>query len=298
MRALAGRALRRSGFATRFDINQIDATVAELSSRTGWLDRRVDGLEERERLLVEALENLKAQVGIDALTRWLRHATLNEHPLVSVVMPTKERPTQLERAIRSVIAQRYENWELLIDDDGERSAQPVVDSIADPRIVWQRNPGRGGAAARNHGLKSARGELIAYLDDDNIMDPEWLHAVVWAFEQRPEIDVLYGAHVVDDHLRRSGESSGALPRTFFNRWSRETLRQANLTDMSAIAHRAGLLGAWFDEDRGASEDWDLLLRLTAEKDPLPLPAIACYYTTDAPGRRGPTRRRSKATQRS
>ena len=57
---------------------------------------------------------------------------------------------------------------------------------------------------------------------------------------------------------------GAMPQTFLHEWSREALRRDNLADMGAIAHRAGLPGAWFDEALREMGDWDLLLRLTAE----------------------------------
>jgi hypothetical protein len=78
---------------------------------------------------------------------------------------------------------------------------------------------------------------------------------------------------------------------FLHAWNRERLRQYNLADTGAIAHRSGLAEARFDEQLTQAGDWDLLLRLTAESDPLVLPAIACYYTTDAPDRltAGPSR---------
>jgi hypothetical protein len=67
--------------------------------------------------------------------------------------------------------------------------------------------------------------------------------------------------------------------------------------MGAFAHRAGLPGAWFDEGLREMGDWDLLLRLTAEADPVVLPAVACYYTSDAPARLtgGPTNTADRAT---
>jgi hypothetical protein len=282
------KAAHRSGLVTQSDLRQLraglSAAVAELAPRVEWACTRLDGLEARERQHVQALEVFRNLTAIDAVTRWIKYAELSTTPLISVVMPTKDRPEQLARAIRSVLAQRYENWELLVHDSGDPGSREAVDAIGDRRIVWSRSPQPGNTAGRNHALHLARGELITYLDDDNIMDPDWLFAVVWAFEQRPDIDVLYGAHVVDDHLRASGESSGALPSTHFNQWSRDRLKQANLTDMSAIAHRAGLPEARFDDEVKVGEDWDLLLRLTTEKDPLMLPVIACYYTSDAPRR--------------
>ena len=80
-------------------------------------------------------------------------------------------------------------------------------------------------------------------------------------------------------------------------FDRAALSEGNLADMGAIAHRAGLEGAWFDEALREMGDWDLLLRLTANTEPLVLPVVSHYYTTDAPHRltHGPTHERDRAT---
>lgn len=96
--------------------------------------------------------------------------------------------------------------------------------------------------------------------------------------------MLYGAFIVDDTLRADGKSSGDLPRVFLHPWNRTALGDGNLADMGAIAHRAGLPEAQFDEDLVTMGDWDLLVKLTANRDPLVLPAVACHYSSDAPDR--------------
>ncbi len=305
LRTALGRRVRHLGGATQSDVNRLQAQLhthqaqlhthqAQLETqvpRLDWLAERVDALEKRERWHTREVEDLKNRAAIEAVSRFIRHAPVLERPLVSVVVPTLARPERLERAIASVRAQRYQNWELLVvEDGGDQSSRAVVDAIADQRISWSRIARGGAAAARNHALRSAHGELVAYLDDDNLMDPDWLHAVVWAFEQRPELDVVYGAWVVDDHLRLDQTAAGALPSMFFRPWDRELLHSGNLADVSAISHRRTLPGAWFDERLQMLEDWDLLVRLTEAKDALALPVIACYYTTDAPNRNssGPT----------
>jgi glycosyltransferase involved in cell wall biosynthesis len=255
--------------------------TAELSARLDWLGQRTDALEQREVSHTNAIADLNTTAAIEAVSRFVRHAELRAQPLVSVVVPTRDRPELLARAIESVREQRYENWELLVvDDGGQLNSRGVVEAAGDDRLSWSRIPASGLSATRNHALRAAKGELIAYLDDDDKMDPDWLHAVVWAFEQRPDVDVLYGAHVVENYLGAGGEPSRALPSTFLYRWSREALRQNNLTAVCAIAHRAGLAEAWFDEGLRRFSDWDLLVRLTVAKDPLVLPVVAFYYTID------------------
>lgn len=73
-------------------------------------------------------------------------------------------------------------------------------------------------------------------------------------------------------------------------YSREVLLKENLADISAVGHRAGLPAAPFDESLREMGDWDLLCALTADREPMVIPAIACLYSTDAPERlsNGPT----------
>jgi hypothetical protein len=300
-RRRVGRAVHRAGGATRADIRHLHLELEQLRSELARLrEGPEDSLAVLSRRLKAAtdraatLENLLA---IEAVARFVRHARLRTRPLVSVVLPTYDRPDRLRHAIDSVVAQRYARWELLVVDDGGRlDSEAVVAEIGDPRVRWLRIDHQGPCAARNAALSCARGELIAYLDDDNVMDANWLYAVVWAFEQRPDIALLYGAIVVDDLLRVNKRSSGNLPQAFLNPWSRDALRHGNVADMGAIAHRSGLPEARFDESLVTLGDWDLLVRLTAGRDPLVLPAIACYYTTDAPDRltAGPTQAADQA----
>jgi hypothetical protein len=73
-------------------------------------------------------------------------------------------------------------------------------------------------------------------------------------------------------------------------FDRQQLIQDNLADIGVIAHRSGLPEAHFDESLREMGDWDLLLRLTRSKPPLPLPVLACFYSTQEPDRltAGPT----------
>ena len=113
-----------------------------------------------------------------------------------------------------------------------------------------------------------------------ILHEEWLKSVVWGFTQRPETSVLYGAFIVDNPSRN--RKKDWLPKLYFRDYDHRGLARNNIADIGCIAHRAGLPKARFDEALREMGDWDLFLRLTKEAPPLPLPAIACYYTTDAP----------------
>lgn len=253
----------------------------------------------RARLGVDDLqarvEAMSPAVSTWTLTSWVEQAAVDPAPLVSVVLPTRNRAALLPRAVASVRGQAYPTWEIVLVDDGSTDGTAAVverlqAELGPDRLRSIRVSARGVGAARNRALASAKGSLIAYLDDDNTMHPLWLKVVVWAFAQRPDVDVVYGGIVVDDLLRVNCRGAGALPSYHLYQFDRGRLASANLADMGAIAHRRGLAEASFDETLREMGDWDLLVRLTREKAPLVLPAVACFYHTDAPNRLtgGPT----------
>ena len=209
-----------------------------------------------------------------------------ESLLVSVVLPTRDRSGYLPGAIASVQAQSYGNWELIVVDDGSTDDTPSVLAryADDPRIQVHRTDGVTLPCARNLALEAAAGDVVVYLDDDNTFDPMWFKAVVWAFEQRPDVDVLYAARVIDDIHRVERVGVGALPTVHFEPYDRALLERNNIADMGVIAHRAKLPEAYFDTRLTTHADWDLFARLTVDQPPLELPVVALYYVSDSPNR--------------
>ena len=253
----------------------------ERAERADRSDRELrDRLDELLRLTTE--RDLAAQIA--PVTRWVRVAELDDRPLVSVVLPSRDRPVLLERAVASVRDQEYGNWELVVAvDGGSPDTLEVADRLAaeDGRIRVVRTAPEGHAAARNAALAVATGELIGYLDDDNTMEPLWLKAVVWAFGREPDVDVLYGARLTDVD---PGVGVPGLPDVQLQPFDRTRLEVANYIDLGAIAHRSGLAEARFDPALHALVDWDLILRLTEEREPLVLPVVSTVYRIDAPDR--------------
>lgn len=109
-------------------------------------------------------------------------------PKVSVVIPTYNRPELLSQAIRSVLAQTYQDFEVIVVDDGSRGrAGNVVMAFEDSRIRYFKNEtSLGGGGARNRGIAEARGGYVAFLDDDDEWLPEKLRIQVNAFENAPQ----------------------------------------------------------------------------------------------------------------
>lgn len=112
----------------------------------------------------------------DPITESCEYVTIGLSPIFSVVVPTHNRAELLKQAIDSVLGQTFGDFELLVvDDHSTDHTQDVVHAFEDPRIkllVNDRTP--GGAGARNVGVFEARGEWIAFLDDDDVWLPQKL----------------------------------------------------------------------------------------------------------------------------
>ncbi|HEY4404240.1 MAG TPA: glycosyltransferase [Xanthobacteraceae bacterium] len=242
--------------------------------------------------LVDERVALARAIQVWTVTRWLAAAPLESATLISVAMPTRNRLPYLQRAIASVLGQRHAALELIVVDDGSTDGTPdLLASLDDPRLRVLRTAGVGAAAARNLALRAARGRIVAYLDDDNLMDADWLRAVAWAFERWPDTELLYGARLLEDANAVQGTPSGAMPSLEWLPFDRARLEQANYIDMNVMAHRAGLPEARFDEALPSNIEWEMALRLTARRAPLELPAIACMYGSYASNRIGDTAER-------
>jgi glycosyltransferase involved in cell wall biosynthesis/polysaccharide pyruvyl transferase WcaK-like protein len=119
-------------------------------------------------------------------------------PLVSIILPFLNAGPYLAEAIASVEAQSEADWELLLIDDGSTDASPVIATraaAADPRIRLITRPADnsgGAAAARNLGLREARGAFIAFLDADDLYEPGKLASQLAPFREHPEIMIVYG----------------------------------------------------------------------------------------------------------
>ena len=116
-------------------------------------------------------------------------------PIVSVVMCVYNRSKELRQAIKSVIQQTFQDWEMIIIDDGSKEdLKSVVEEFKDERLLYKKLPVNGGVpVARNIGNSMATGDYIAVLDSDDIAFPERLQVQVDTLTQNPDIDVVYSS---------------------------------------------------------------------------------------------------------
>jgi glycosyltransferase involved in cell wall biosynthesis len=124
-------------------------------------------------------------------------------PRVSVVVPTRNRQQQLARALASVRAQHFRNFEVLVVDDGstDETVPWLRATCPEVRILVMERP-RGAAAARNRALEHARGDLVAFLDDDDLWRPTYLEGQVRLLDASPAADLSYADHIEIDPAGR------------------------------------------------------------------------------------------------
>ena len=109
-------------------------------------------------------------------------------PLVSVIVRTKDRPTLLANALRSIVEQSYANIEIVVVNDGGQDVKDVVTGLAGdmPVTYIAHQKGQGRSVAANAGLKSARGVYLNFLDDDDVFYPDHIETLVKAILSRDE----------------------------------------------------------------------------------------------------------------
>jgi len=125
-----------------------------------------------------------------------REQVLASAPLVSVIVPTRDRPDRLAECLRSLCAVAYPRYEIIVVDNApttEATAMLVRDQFGHlPQVRYVREALPGPARARNRGLAVARGEIAAFIDDDAICDPHWLTELVRGFAAGHDVACVTG----------------------------------------------------------------------------------------------------------
>ena len=198
-------------------------------------------------------------------------------PLVSIIMPTLNRAEIIGDSIRSVIEQAYKNWELFVCDDASTdNTESVVADFKDSRIRYRKLEKGGAAAARNAGLKEARGAFIAYLDSDNYWHPAYLAKMVCALLDNSGRSAVFGNYV-DFRVNAAGSKSiKAFERPPFNQ---EKLIEKNFIDLNTFVHRCELYDVFggFNEALTRRQDYDLIIKYTWLRDPLQVNSLLTLY---------------------
>jgi len=205
---------------------------------------------------------------------------------VSVVIPTYNRSTLVNQAIKSVLAQTFTDYEIIVIDDGSIDGTEEALTVYGDRIryLWQENQGE--SAARNRGIALAQGEYIALLDSDDLWEPEKLQAQVQVLAMRSDVSMVgCQAWAIDEQgLRLSYHQLGQITNPA--QLSYEALREVNPILCSTVVVRQADLGIEpFSVNVHYGEDWHLWLRLATQGGivvvPRPLARLRQHHATQS-----------------
>jgi glycosyltransferase involved in cell wall biosynthesis len=185
---------------------------------------------------------------------------MSEAPEFSVVIPTLNRLELLKQTVNSVLAQTYSNYEIIIADNGSTDGtMNYLESFGGGvRVVYQ--PKKGPGTARNSGVAQAKGQYIAFLDNDDIWLP-WTLAIYHEVIQRHQPSMIFGATIEFHDKMPNVERASLIAECFHDYF--ETANDPQFIGSSMIAVRRNVFERvnGFDESLFLHEDHDLLLRL-------------------------------------
>lgn len=155
-------------------------------------------------------------------------------PLVSVVIPTYNRPHFLREAIASALAQTYANIEVLIRDNASTDeTRQVVQSFSDPRIKYLRHERNIGPTQNViGGCRDSAGIYVANLHDDDVWEPDFVEKLVAPLEADPSIAIAFSDHHIID---AAGQIDPAMSRKNTAQWQRDTLPHGRICPIHRIA---------------------------------------------------------------
>jgi len=187
----------------------------------------------------------------------------NTNPKVSVVIPTHNRPELLKRAIKSVLNQTYQDFEIIVVDDGDVSVEDVVKSFSNSRVKYIKHkiPHQGGSAARNTGIKASKGEYIAFLDDDDEWLPKKLEIQMKKFEKTGEdVGFCFSAvrNILDDR-----EENSEVPEGIANYYELALRRFKGFLTVTLIVKKFVFdKVGFFDDMLPSHQEVDLMIRIS------------------------------------
>ena len=215
----------------------------------------------------------------DSLGQFIVQEAMNRHDCrVSVIIPTWNRESTVVEAISSALRQTLDPFEIIICDDGSTDntknliLKKFGSYIDQEKIVLLSSNHDGVSAARNHGLRKAKGNIIAYLDSDNTWLPHHLLINCYALTRSNDYQCSYSAVIIQD------EDNSVQKRQFF-RYDRLRLLKQNFIDLNSFIHRRTLNteDMLFDERLKRLVDYDLIIRLTTSKNTISVPVETVMY---------------------
>lgn len=202
-------------------------------------------------------------------------------PHVSIVVPAFRRPAELSEALQSVARQTFRDWECIVAiDDDTAETRAVVDALNDGRFVRVdvRNGGSPGRT-RNEGLGHARGEWVAFLDDDDRWRPNKL-------EEQLSVARRNNAGLVFSKVERFGDEFGPWPgESVAGQLTLQRLLRRNVIPCSSVLVRRAIVEriGGFNSQRRIGEDYELWLRIVRSERAFGIDDLLVEYRVHAGG---------------
>lgn len=199
-------------------------------------------------------------------------------PLVSIVMPCFNALAFLDGSVGSILAQTFENWELIAVDDGSSDGTLAwLQAVGDPRVHAVHQDNGGVSSARNKGIERARGRFIAFLDADDRWDARFLQRMTQALDSRPDAVLAYCGW---QNVGRPGPAGAPyVPPDIECTAKRETLFAGCQWPIhAALVQREAVVAAGgFDTSLQNAEDYALWLSIGTTGALVRVPEVLAYY---------------------
>ncbi len=181
-------------------------------------------------------------------------------PVVSIIIPTYNRANWIAEAVESVLNQTFRDFELLVVDDGSTDETPEVLEPFFHQLIYIAQPNRGVSAARNTGIKHARGDYLCFLDSDDLWKPRKLEIQLEEMTRHPEFRMSYTDEV---WIRRGRWANPKKRHQKYSGWIFENLLPLCIISPSSVLIARSVFEevGLFDESLPAGEDYDLWLRI-------------------------------------
>ena len=205
-------------------------------------------------------------------------------PLVSVIIPVYNTGRFAAEAIESALAQTYPRVEIIVVDDGSLEPTEWLVKRFAGRIAYYAKPNGGPASARNLGIARSRGELVAFLDADDLWEPHKLAEQAAAMERHPETGLVYTAMAKIDRAGYPLDGEAVVERRPSGRVLTALFMRNIIPTSTVLVHRDCLDAVGlFDEALPVSEDYDLWLRISERYEVAYVPQRLARYRVHPAG---------------
>lgn len=214
---------------------------------------------------------------MDHISKYLikRSEKIKNKPLVSIIMPIYNNENTIQNAINSILKQTYENWELIIINDGSTdNSLDLINNLSNSKfkiISYEEN--KGLSYARNCGLKKATGKYIMYLNPNNEWDSRYMETMIGAFLELNDANALYSGQLFYKNHNNPPYA------VCFGSFNKPLLHNRNYIDINCFCHTKKIyeeMGG-FDEELSKLCEWDYILKISNRYKMYSVPVLLSKY---------------------